>query len=315
MKKFLFILDPLESLNLPMDSSLKLAAALGTCGAVLAYCTFKDLFWLGGSSAAANVTELRCRYVPHQNSEIQLGVQRLQQLDAFDVILMRKDPPFNLDYVVCTWFLDTVANKSLVINHPEALRNLNEKLSIFKFNPGMEKGLVSLSASQIYAYIREECAGDAIVKPLLEFGGRQVTRVQLGNDKLVDLQLLKELTWEDSQFRMVQCFNKHIFQGEGRFFILNGKILNACLKVPRAGSFLANTGQGAVLAPYQASPTLEAKINELAIFLLKQKVFLAGVDCIGENISEINITSPRLLAPTSDIRPYYQEMASVLLAL
>ena len=162
-------------------------------------------------------------------------------------------------------------------------------------------------------FVENECEGDAILKPLHLFGGRDIIRIELHKiGKAAAHQILQEATQQGSRPKLIQAFDKGIFEGEIRVFLVDGKALSWCLKVPQNGQFLANTRAGAILKAYAPSPELLKKVNRVGESLAKRGVIFVGMDLIHEEISEINITSPRLLVAPGDTRDYYAEIASFL---
>jgi glutathione synthase len=162
---------------------------------------------------------------------------------SFNGIHLRKDPPLDYAYLATTWLLDSLAaSKTRVFNAPAAVRSINEKLGIFLFPDDSHPALVSADPQQLVAYLRNDCHGDAISKPLDSFGGRGVERISLS--ELSDEQaaaLLASHTEQGQRLRMLQPFCPEIFTGEVRAFAVGGTVLAWCLKRPAAGSYLANT--------------------------------------------------------------------------
>jgi glutathione synthase len=128
------------------------------------------------------------------------------------------------------------------------------------------------------------------------------------------MQKLNDATENGKSPQLVQSFDPNIFDGEVRAYLVGGKALSWCLKVPKDGEFLANTGAGATLHPYSPSSQLKKKVEDLAKELLKHGIYFVGLDIISEEVTEINITSPRLLVAPGDTRDYYKEIASWILS-
>ncbi len=308
-RKHLFIMDPIEKLNLALDSSLRIAHALNLRGHAVYFCRINDLFWTSGKEPHCIASEL---IFAKDLQQLKLGPATDCNLDAFQTIHMRKDPPFDMNYVTATWFLDP-CRKATVVNHPQALRDFNEKLGTLDFPAECKRALVSSNPEQLLEFVARECNGDAVLKPLHLFGGRDITRIELS--KLTQEQALQSIqrdTEGGSSPKLAQAFDARIFEGEIRAFTLNGKALSWCMKVPKQGSFLANTAAGAVLKSYSPSPELANKVARVAKKLVQRGVYFVGMDIIGDEISEINITSPRLLVAPGDTRDYYAEIASFL---
>lgn len=307
----LFLIDPLETLNIPLDSSLRMMFELAALGHRVYVCEPRHLTRSTLTGSQAVTRELHFR---EKATDFAVGKATVFALSAFSAVHMRKDPPYDLDYVATTWLLDPAARVTKVYNHPEALRRYNEKLAIFEFPSDIQPAFVSSDPRALLDFIASECHGDAVLKPLTLFGGRGVLRLQLegpgrsGNEWVsrdVLLASLQKETEEGQHLRLVQPFDAAIFEGEVRVFTAFGEPLAWCLKRPAPGQFLANTRAGAELEAYTPSPAEEARVRRIAQTLLKDGVFFIGFDLIGGFVSEINLTSPRLLqAPGQKGSPY-----------
>ena len=313
MQSHLFIVDPLEELNLPLDSSLRMARALAARGHRIFFTTIRDLSWRSGRSAAS----ARSVEATFSGDDVRpaLSAKKAHPLTDFQAIHMRKDPPFDLSYIEATWLLDSVAAKVHVYNHPAALRNFNEKVSILLFPDDIRPALVSSDTTEIIEFIEKTCAGDAVIKPLALFGGRGVERIRIGGKGLDTgeaAKLITTMTRDGADKRMVQPFDERVFDGEVRAFCLGGEPIAWCLKKPAHGEFLANTRAGATLEGYKPSPEELARVKNVASRLALFGIHVVGFDLIAGFISEINLTSPRLLLPAGDLpteRAVYERLA------
>ncbi len=307
-QRHLFIIDPLASLRWDLDTSLGLARALLSLGHEVWISECSKLSWLSGTPCVQaqverlefNGTEPRTR-----------GKPELLSCAEFHAVHMRKDPPFDLAYITCTWLLDSLHGQSRVFNLPASLRTINEKLGIFLVPEHAHPTLVSANADELLSFIEGTCQGDAIIKPFDSFGGRGVERVNLRElGKEATLKRLKEQTAEGHTLRFVQRFSSEIFSGEVRAFAVGGKPLAWCLKLPAEGSYLANTRAGAQLSSYRPSSALEADITSIAGRLWRDYgIAFVGFDLIAGKLSEINVTSPRLLQGHDDTNDYFLPMA------
>jgi glutathione synthase len=309
----LFVIDPIENLNLKLDSSLRVARALCNIGHLTYICTPGQLEWLSRESCAAAFAQ-ELAFPSGDINSLRLAPARRLRLDFFQAIHMRKDPPYDMNYIASTWLLDSaVARGVKVYNAPHALRNLNEKLSIFQYPEAIRDGLVSADPQQLLEFIKESANGDAVLKPLTLYGGRGVLRLNLNQQKEEKvLHILREETQNGQDLRLIQAFDERIFQGELRAFCVNGKALSWCLKKPHGDNFLANTRSGATLETYQPRADEVAMVEKVAASLVTEGVYFVGFDIIGSFISEINITSPRLLHGPEDTHDYYKDIAAAL---
>jgi glutathione synthase len=313
-QQHLFIIDPLESLRWELDTSLGLARALRAAGHEVWICEISQLSW-SSTQSEVHAEVQRLDFAADGHQPLCSGARERRSAASFASVQMRKDPPVDTGYWSCTWLLDSLRRKTRVFNPPTALRTLNEKLGIFSFAEDAHPALVSADPEQLFAYIEKECAGDGISKPLDSFGGRGVVRINLakmGRDAA--LALLRTQCAEGKELRMVQAFCDKIFQGEVRVFAVGGVPLAWCLKKPAKGNYLANTSQGATLSSYTPSKALQERISRISQQLWqKHGIAFVGFDVIDERISEVNITSPRLLQGADDHSDYYRPMAQWLL--
>ena len=311
----LFVMDPFAKLNLKLDSSLRMALSLTKAGSKCYFTTQNQLGWNSKSKFAHS----RCAEIIFDSSDAssaRLGNFESRGLSFFNGIHMRKDPPFDLNYVASTWLLDAVPENTKVFNNPEALRAINEKLSIFLFEDYADKALLSANPEEILDFLITDCNGEAIIKPLDLFGGKGISRLKATNEseKAQVLSQINNETDNGMTQKLVQPFNHKIFDGEIRAFTAGGESISYCLKKPKEGDYLANTGSGATLHSYKPSEKIEKMILDVSKKLMEHGVFLAGYDIIGDYISEINITSPRLLLSDNESsEPYYDKVASLMI--
>ena len=316
VQKHLFLIDPISRLNLNIDSTLQMAAALVKRGHLAYLCSINELSWDGSKHGAqAHVQQLLSweRVVsstPRSKPKLDLTRSSCAELSDFTAIHMRKEPPLDSQYLAATWLLDSVKGKTRLFNTPEALRSFNEKAVILSFPQARAKALISSKPEAILNFIRKECAGHGIIKPLDQFAGRGIFVLNL--EETTDLQAKKQLTNATSQgeiFKIIQPFDPAVYSGEIRLFTVAGQPLAWVKKKPAKGHYLANTLHGASLHPYEPSAQLKALMTSLATTLYHQGVALAGFDIIDGKLSEINITSPRLLIAPGDQSDYYGKIA------
>ena len=310
-KEHLFLIDPLESLHPTLDSSLRVMYELSRDGDRVYVAEPRELGWKSAHTAHARARELRFRDGP---AAFTAGAPALRGLDTFASIHMRKDPPYDLDYIGTTWLLDAAGPATRVYNAPEALRRYNEKLAILGFPDDIAPTLVSTDPDALLAFIEGEAQGDAVLKPLTLFGGRGIERIKLegSTSAAAARDLLSRLTCQGSQMRLVQAFDPAIFDGEVRAFTAFGEPIAWCLKRPAAGNFLANTRAGAQLEAYVPAPAVLERVRRVAAALGRDGVAFIGFDLIGGRLSEINLTSPRLLQAPGDQSAPYRRVAQLI---
>ncbi|MGE0171566.1 MAG: hypothetical protein AB7T49_02225 [Oligoflexales bacterium] len=309
--KHLFVIDPLTALNLALDTSLHISQALMALGEDVYLCQPSQLFLQKTQNVLYGQVRKLLKFDSGDRSEkITLSDDLILPVREFSSVHMRKDPPFDTSYIMVTWMLDFVPSVT-VLNSPTALRSLNEKLLILRFPHFCADALFSANPDQLLEFAERTPAADAILKPIDLFGGRGVLRLDLNKTPRKKIyETLVEETRSGTLHRLIQPFNPSIFDGEVRAFYAGSEAIAWCLKKPRSGNFLANTREGATLHSFEPSKDLLTKTNHVAKALLKEGVYFVGFDVIGEEISEINITSPRLLAsPGGDKSEYYKTIA------
>ena len=210
------------------------------------------------------------------------------------VILIRQDPPFNLEYITTTYILDTIKNKVRIINDPTSIRNISEKLYSFKFQKYMPNTIFSQNIKEIKKFFKKH--NKIIIKPIHSYSGNDIHLFTKFNQKLITKLIKKH------DFIMCQKYLSKIYKGDKRVFLINGKIRGAISRIPKKGSFLSNMSKGAKAINIQLTQT-EIKISKtIAKQLKKEKIFFAGIDFIDQKLNgDINITSPTGLKTFYDL--------------
>ena len=207
-------------------------------------------------------------------------------------ILIRQDPPFNLEYISTTYILDTIKTKVKIINHPTSVRNISEKLYSSKYQKYMPATIFSQNMDEIKKFFKKN--KKVILKPIHSFSGNDIHLLTKFNPKLVNKFIKKH------DHIMCQKFLPKISNGDKRVFIINGKVCGAISRVPKKGSILSNMSKGAKPTNIKLT-SKEIKISKIiAKDLKKENIFFAGIDFIDQKLSgDINITSP------TGIKTYY----------
>lgn len=219
-----------------------------------------------------------------------LGESNEQPLDHFDVILMRKDPPVDMDYIYATYILEHAeANGTLVVNRPQALRDANEKLYATWFPQCMAPTLVSADMDALRLFIEEH--QEAVLKPLAGMGGHNIYKCT--PDDLNLTVILESLTTKGKNYVMAQRFIPEIYQGDKRIFLIDGDpIPYALARIPKSGEFRGNLAAG---GSGQGLPLSERDwwiCNQVGPTLRDRGFLFVGLDVIGNYLTEINVTSP-----------------------
>jgi glutathione synthase len=311
--KHLFIIDQPQALNIEIDTSLQLALAFIEQGDQVYFAFPHELAWQTGSTSPlvfyrqGECGKGRCISFASKEQQAALG--------DFDAIHMRKDPPFDINYINLTWMLDTARKDAVLINDSHALRDINEKFSILQYSDLAIPSLVSSSSSALFDFFKNHTTGKAVLKPLDLYGGRGVILLESDGTAEQDLAVTKTITQEtggNSCYRMIQPFLEEIYTGEVRCFAAGGEPVAWTRKIPAKGTFMATTRMGATSQEYEPTATEVEKLRKLSQSLLQKGVSLVGYDLIAGKVSEINITSPRLLAPSNQFVERHQIAATKL---
>tara|TARA_B100002019_G_scaffold223072_1_gene195959 strand:+ start:673 stop:1599 length:927 start_codon:yes stop_codon:yes gene_type:complete len=209
-------------------------------------------------------------------------------------ILIRQDPPFNLEYISTTYMLDTIKNKVKIINNPTSIRNISEKLYSVKYQKFMPNTLFTQNINEIKNFFKKN--KKVILKPVHSFGGNDIHLLSKFNFLLIKKFLKKH------GFIMCQKFLPNIIKGDKRVFIINGKIAGAISRVPKKGSFLSNMSKGGKAIDTNLT-IVEKKISKIiANDLKKENIFFVGIDFIDQKLNgDINVTSPTGLKTLYDL--------------
>lgn len=286
--KFLFVIDPIESLNINTDSSFVLMLESQRRRHEVFYCEIRDLFIEKGKPLAHS----KQIGVQHSKNHWRLIKENKKELDHFDCIFMRKDPPVDQNYLYATYVLELASKKTLIVNDPTSLRNFNEKLSVFQFPNLIPPTLVSTKIEDIFEF-QDSVGGNIVVKPIYGHGGEGVyfLSAQDPNRK----SILQALTHNETISIISQKAIPEGTTGDKRIILFDGKPIGAIMRVPRKGDFRANLHVGGSCQRAELTKKDKTICNELGPFLKKNGILFTGIDVIGDYLIEINITSPTCL--------------------
>ena len=216
------------------------------------------------------------------------------ELTKCKFILIRQDPPFNLEYISATYILDTIKNKVKILNNPTSIRNVSEKLYSVRYQKYMPSTIFTQNISEIKNFFRTH--KKVILKPIHSYSGNDIHLLNKFNLPLIN-QFIKK-----HDHIMCQKFLPKISKGDKRVFLINGKVCGVISRVPKQGSFLSNLSKGAKPINIKLTNT-ENKISKLiAKDLKKENIFFAGIDFIDEKLNgDINVTSPTGLKTLYDL--------------
>ena len=285
----LFIADPLASFKIYKDTTFAMMREAQKRGHQIFACEPHHLVWQSGQAVNAQVQQVHLTGARDKWFEEQ-GVHADRALHSFDAVVMRKDPPFDSEYFYATHLLEQAEREGAkVFNKPSALRNHPEKLAILEFAQFISPTLVTRDAQAIRAF--HAVHRDIILKPLDGMGGMGIFRVK--DDALNLGAIIETLNREGAQTVMVQKFLPAIAQGDKRVLVIGGKVVPYCLaRIPQGGEVRGNLAAGGK-GVAQAISARDKEIAEAIGPVLAQRgLLLIGLDVIGENLTEINVTSP-----------------------
>ena len=223
-------------------------------------------------------------------------ILKKQKLDLIKCkyILIRQDPPFNLEYISTTFILETIKNRVKIINDPSSIRNISEKFYSIKYQKFMPSTIFTQNINEIKKFFREN--KNVILKPIHSFGGNDIYLLNK-----FKLNFIKKYIKKNGHI-ICQKYLPKITKGDKRVFLINGKICGAISRVPRKGSYLSNMSKGAIAKKTQLTK-IEKKISKvIAKDLKKAKIYFAGIDFIDQKLNgDINVTSPTGLKTLFDI--------------
>lgn len=281
------IMDPITNIKAKKDTTLALLLAAQAKGFHLYYMEMKDLY-LEQGEAKANCSPLKV-FDDLENWH-ELSAPKKMALGDMDVILMRKDPPFDNQYIYATYILEAAEKAGcLVVNRPRSLRDCNEKIFATQFPQCCPPVLVSRDTSELKAFHKKH--GDVIFKPLDGMGGTGIFRCKQ-DDPNVSV-IIETLTELESSFIMVQQFIPEISNGDKRVLVVNGKpIPYALARIPAEGETRGNLAAGGSGVAQALSERDYWIVEQVAPTLVEKGLLFVGLDIIGDYLTEINVTSP-----------------------
>ena len=273
---FLFIADPLESFKVKKDSTLAMMRVAQEAGHHLWFCQSRNVLWRD-DFVVADCQSLVIK--PSSTSWFELGEIESRTLNSFTVVLMRTDPPFDIEYLNTTWLLSAAVRQgATVLNAPAAVRDHSEKLSITEFH-GVHH--------------------DIVIKPLDGMGGMGVFRV--GPDGLNLASIVETLGQNGARTLMVQRFLPEIAQGDKRVLLIGGEVVPFALaRIPQGSEIRGNLAAGGKGVAMPLTNVEKRVAERLAPMLNQRGLFLVGLDLIGGYLTEINVTSPTCFVEITD---------------
>jgi glutathione synthase len=290
------VMDPIGSIKIHKDSTFAMLLEAQRRGYRLHYLEQQDLCLRDGR-CCGRMRPLRVADDPA--GWFKLGEPDTRPLDALDVVLMRKDPPFDMEYVHTTYLLEQAeARGTLVINRPAALRDANEKLFTAWFPKVCAPTMVSRRHADFVDFVAEH--GDAILKPLDGMGGASIFRVR-ADDPNRNV-IIETLTGHQGRYAMAQRFIPEIDQGDKRILVIDGEpVPYALARIPSAGETRGNLAVGGRGVGVPLSEKDREIVETVAPRLIEHGILFAGLDVIGDFLTEINVTSPTCIRELDQI--------------
>ena len=287
MIKLGVVMDPIESIKIKKDSSFAMLLAAQAHGWPLHYMELGDLFLADGR---AHAMRRELKVVDDPTGWFEFGAMGDIPLAELDVILMRKDPPFDTEYLYATHLLSLAeAEGVLVVNRPQALRDANEKLAIAWFPQCTAPSLVTRSKARLKTFL--DAQGDIILKPLDAMGGASVFRVRQ-NDPNTNV-IIETLTAHESRLTMAQRFIPEIAAGDKRILLIDGEpVPYALARIPAEGETRGNLAAGGRGVGVALSERDRWICEQVGPRLREMGLLFVGLDVIGDYLTEVNVTSP-----------------------
>ncbi|MCB2382369.1 glutathione synthase [Shewanella sp. SR1] len=287
MIKLGIVMDPISEINIKKDSSFAMLMAAQDRGYQLFYMEMADLAMVNGV-AMANMRPLTV--INDASKWYELGESQDTPMSELDVILMRKDPPFDTEFIYATYMLERAEEQGvLIVNKPQSLRDANEKLFTAWFSEFTPETIVTRDAKRIRAF--HQAKGDIILKPLDGMGGTSIFRVKQDDPNLG--VIIETLTSYGQQYAMAQAFIPEITKGDKRILVVDGEpVPYALARIPMKGETRGNLAAGGSGVAQPLSDSDWTIARAIGPELKKRGLIFVGLDVIGDKLTEINVTSP-----------------------
>jgi glutathione synthase len=284
----LFILDPLAQLGLAGDTSYGLMLEAAARNWEIWTCQLEHLGLVDNDAVVDAVpTKVVDAAMPAQ--AFTIGERAPRRLADFDIVLMRKDPPVDVNYLHATWILDHARGKTLLVNDPRGLRDLNEHLAVLNFPHLTPPTIVTRSPERLRAFQKEQ-GGAIVVKPVDGYGGLGIFVVRDGDPNASSI--IETSTGAGTRWTLAQRFLPAVTEGDKRIVLCAGEPVGAVLRVPATAEARGNLHIGGRAVKTVIDARDKQIIAELAPFLAEHGQIFVGLDVIGGMLTELNITSP-----------------------
>jgi glutathione synthase len=278
-------MDPIERINIRGDSTFALLLEAQQRGHAISYYT-PDKLAMNGGEVFASVRSLKVRDA--EGSHFTLGEPRRADLSEFDVVLLRQDPPFDLNYITTTHLLERIHPKTLVVNDPASVRNAPEKMFVTEFPELMPPTLLTRDLAEIKAFRAEH--GDIVMKPLYGKGGEAVFLIEKEDPNFGSLFDLFSTSFREAW--VVQKFLPAVRNGDKRIILIDGEFAGAVNRVPAADDIRSNMVRGGAAKATELTAREREICQRIGPALCERGLLFVGIDVIDGWLTEINVTSP-----------------------
>jgi glutathione synthase len=278
-------MDPIARINFRGDSTFAMLLEAQKRGHTLSYYT-PDKLSLRGEKVVAPVQKLTVRDT--EGDYFTLGEPERTNMESFDVVLLRQDPPFDLAYITSTHLLERIHPKTLVVNDPASVRNAPEKIFVMGFSDLMPPTLISRDMAEINSFRAEH--GAVVMKPLHGHGGAAVFRILPQDMNFGSLYDMFSVTFKEQW--VIQRFLPEVKRGDKRIILIDGEFAGAVNRVPAEDDLRSNMVRGGAAKETELTPREREICARLGPALRERGLLFVGIDVIDGNLTEINVTSP-----------------------
>jgi glutathione synthase len=286
--RLLFIVDPLDRLTLAGDSSYALMLEAAARGWSVWTCQLEHL-GLDGNDAVCDAAPTIVMPALRPAEAFQIEPASLHRLADFDIVLMRKDPPVDVTYLHATWILEHARGKTLLVNDPRGLRELNEHLAVLHFPELTPPTIVTRSAARLREFQAAQ-GGVIVVKPVDGYAGLGIFVVRAGDPNASSI--LETSTGAGTRWTLAQRYLPEAVEGDKRILLADGEPLGAVLRVPAEAEARGNLHVGGRAVKTEITARDREIISAISPFLRSHGQIFVGIDVIGGMLTELNITSP-----------------------
>jgi glutathione synthase len=282
--RFVYVMDPMDKVLPDKDTTFAFQRAAQRMGHQALHCQPRDVYVQEGDVWARVRSLTVSDTPPHATFEAPFDVR----LADVECVFIRKDPPFDAEYLYITLMLERVRGRTLVVNDPRGLRDANEKLYTLHFARHMPRTLVTTDRDRIHQFFKD--VGVGVVKPLDGAGGSGVMVVEKGDRNA--RSIVDTITQEGTRHAMAQEYLPAVRKGDKRVLLLQGQVLGAINRIPREDDVRSNIHAGGRVEPCEVTAEERAVVADLVPRLAADGLVFVGLDFIGGKLTEVNVTSP-----------------------